>query len=101
MPPPRVFEALGLVVREDFLDAGLCARVAAIARARAGEQPAEVGTGASGSRIDQAVRRVWEIDLPPDVEAELTGRLERLRPAIESVAAPISATRSETSGAAV
>jgi predicted 2-oxoglutarate/Fe(II)-dependent dioxygenase YbiX len=76
-----VFAALGLFVRESFLDGDLLHRVASIVQAAAGE-PAAVFT--AGATPNPSVRRAWEIDLPTSVHDLLGARLEALRPAIET-----------------
>ena len=92
MPPPRVFAALGLFIRDAFLDRDLRARLLAIMRADAGA-PATVMSNHQGEMLNPAIRRAWEIALPTELHEALIARIEALRPALEAAfAMPLGAS---------
>jgi len=80
---PRDFVALGIFVREAFLDAPT---LAALRQSFADEpgDPAEVFDPLSDDlTLSSEVRRAWDVPLPDALEAALLERLERLRPELE------------------
>jgi predicted 2-oxoglutarate/Fe(II)-dependent dioxygenase YbiX len=79
---PRDFAALGVLVREAFLDAPLLLAVRDVIDADKGA-PVEVLTTAAGLAVSTEVRRAWEVALPDSLEDALLGRLERLRLELE------------------
>ena len=80
------FRKLGLFVEPEFLDSATCARVVAQARVAAGEKGIVVGgreVRDKGGAVDESSRKVMNVQVEDATEAEISARLERVRPRLE------------------
>ncbi|MFZ0679660.1 2OG-Fe(II) oxygenase [Candidatus Binatus sp.] len=77
---------LGLFVENEFLDAVTCARIIAETRSAPAEKSIVVGVHAvreMGGGVDESSRKAWHAQVRDSTRAEISDRLERLRPKLE------------------
>jgi predicted 2-oxoglutarate/Fe(II)-dependent dioxygenase YbiX len=74
----------GVYLREEFLPADLFARLHAYVLSAEGERAAVQRTSGARLSVADEVRRAWEVDLPDDLHDLLTGRIDSLRPDLET-----------------
>lgn len=83
MPPPRIFRALGVFVREAFLSDSFTTQVTD-AIGRGAGSPAEEFARNDAAAVDPALRRAWEVPLSDDLSRALDAAVDALRPDLEA-----------------
>jgi SM-20-related protein len=81
MPRPAAFAALGVFVREGFLESGTCSRIVDAIVADGGE-PAEVSAAGGELTLDPSIRHTREVALGDDDHDLIASRINGLLPAL-------------------
>ncbi len=83
MPPPRVFESLGVFVRPGIITQAERRQILGAMADEPGEA-AEVLNADSTLAHEASIRRVWDVPLPDDLHDTIAGRVNGLRPEMQT-----------------